>query len=123
MSYPTQTPTSRSYTPGNWGQKTYNAISGAEIRIRYGNKRFNDRLNLSYQNVTDTEADLFLAHYNSMLGTYKTFSLPSGVTTGWRGSNYPASQSGMKYRYESAPSITSQRPGVSSVSVSLIGVV
>ena len=51
MTFPTLAPSSRSFEPGNWAVKNYNAMSGAEIRIRYGDKRFNARLSLQYQNI------------------------------------------------------------------------
>ena len=78
--YSTLFPSSRNYDPGNWAVKTYNAMSGAEIRMRYGNKRFNAKLNLQYQNIPDTDADDFLSHFNAQFGTYTTFILSTSAT-------------------------------------------
>ena len=123
MSYPTLSPSSRNYDPGNWAVKNYNAMSGAEVRIRYGDKRFNAKLSLQYQNISDTAADDFLAHYDEQLGTYKAFTLPSEVLAGWTGSNYIPNQSVMKFRYSGSPKVQSVRPGVSTVSIELTGVI
>lgn len=123
MTFPTLSPSSRNYDPGNWAVKTFNSMSGAETRIRYGDKRFNAKLSLQYQNIADTEADDFLAHYDSQFGTFKVFTLPTGVLTGWTGSNYIPSQAVMKFRYSKAPTVVSVRPGVSTVSVELTGVI
>ena len=123
MSFPTLAPSSRTFDPGNWPVKNYNSMSGAEIRIRYGDKRFNAKLSLQYQNIADTAADDFLAHYDSQFGTYKSFTIPTQVLSGWTGSTYIPNESVMKFRYSKAPSVVSVRPGVSSVSVELTGVI
>ena len=123
MTYPTLQPSARTYDPGNWPVKTYNSLSGAEIRIRYGDKRFNAKLTLQYQNIADTAADDFLAHFDSQYGTYKAFTLPTEVLAGWTGSNYIPNASAMKFRYGRAPTVVSVRPGVSTVSVELTGVI
>ena len=127
LNFPSLAPSSREYVPGNWAVKTYNSISGVEIRMRYGNKRYNARLSLEYQNIPDTSADDFLAHYDQQFGTYKAFTLPGtvadGVTAGWTGSTYIPNQTTMKYRYSGPPSISSVRPGVSTVSIELTGVI
>lgn len=119
MAFPTLTPTGRSYDPGDWPVKKYQALSGAEIRIRYGNKRTNARLTLSYDNVTDGQADSFLTHYLSVEGTFRTFGISPLVFVG------TGVQDGVSqvYRYAGPPKVTSIRPNISSVVVELISVV
>ena len=123
MTFPALAPSSRTYDPGNWPVKTYNSVSGVEVRLRYGDKRFNAKLSLQYQNIPDTSADDFLAHYESQFGTYKSFTLPSEVVAGWTGSTYIPNQSTMKFRYSGPPVVDSVRPGVSTVSLELTGVI
>ena len=127
LDFPDIAPSSRQYEPGNWAVRNYNSMSGAEIRLRYGDKRFNAKLTLQYQNIADTDADDFLAHYEEQFGTYKAFTLPGtvsqGVTAGWTGSTYIPNQTTMKFRYSGPPVVDSIRPGVSTVSVELTGVV
>ena len=123
MTFPALAPSSRQYDPGNWPVKTYNSVSGVEIRLRYGDKRFNAKLTLQYQNIPDTSADDFLAHYESQFGTYKAFTLPAAVVSGWTGSTYIPNQTTMKFRYSGPPVVDSVRPGVSTVSVELTGVI
>lgn len=124
MAFPTLAPTARVYEAGDWPIKTYSAMSGAEIRIRYGNKRLNARLSLNYDNITDVQAEQFLIHYYETTGTFTTFTVPAAASTGWTGTATALSpgSSGTAYRYASAPQITSVRPGISSVKVELIGV-
>jgi hypothetical protein len=122
MAYPTLRPSSRDYAPGDWANKRFSATSGAEIRMRYGDRRFGATLNLSYSNVPDADAQTFLTHYDSTYGTYGTFSLPAEVLAGWKGGNYTAAPD-MRFRYEGPPEVKAVRPGISSVSVTLVGVV
>lgn len=123
MAFPTLQPSARQYDPGNWANRTYNSQSGAEIRLRYGDKRYNAQLQLTYQNITDENANLFLEDYNSNYGTYKKFTLPTQVLAGWSATTYIPDTSAMQFRYSESPKITSVRPGISTVSVTLLGVI
>ena len=108
--------------------RTYNAQNGAEVRLLYGSKRFNLKLQLGYNNVPDTVAAAFLAHFDETQGTYKTFQFEPdarvALFAGWQGSAGALEPpQGVDWRYEQAPQITAVRPGVSTVTVSLIGVI
>lgn len=123
MAFPAIAPTSRDFDPGNWPVKTYNAQSGAEVRILYGDTRTQMKLSLSYDNITDTQADLFLTHYNDVKGTYNTFDLSTEAKTGWAGTAASIDAgTGNKWRYADPPQITAVRAGRSSVKVNLVGV-
>jgi hypothetical protein len=123
MTYPTLTPSSRSYSHGDWPVKTYSAMNGAEVRILYGDRRTNPTFNLNYQNIPDSQASAFLEHFNSVTGTFSTFQLPTSVLTGYRGDVAAFDpENSLRFRYAEPPKIDSVKPGVSSVSVSLQGV-
>jgi hypothetical protein len=123
MAFPALPPTSREFSPGDWPVKRYNAQSGAEVRILYGNRRTNAKLSLGYDNVTDANAQLFLDDYTAQFGTLRTFTLPSATRTGWTGSassiDAPPTTS---WRYESEPQVRAVRPGRSSITVNLVAV-
>ena len=127
MPYPTQRPTSRRYDHGNYPVRTYNAQNGAEVRILYGSKRTNLKLQLGYTNVADTVAAEFLEHFDETKGTFGTFQFSSDARTalfaGWTGSAEFDPPQGVDWRYEKAPQITAVRPGISTITVSLIGVI
>lgn len=124
MSFPNLVPSARSFTPGDFPIKQYKALSGAEVRIRYGNLRTEATLDLTYENITDANAAAFLSHYSSTQGTFLTFGLAGGVFSGWNASsgllNAP---SGAAWRYDGPPQVTSVYPGRSTVQVKLIAVV
>jgi len=124
MAFPTLRPTSREFNPGSWPTKTFNSQSGSEIRILYGSQRTNATLKLSYSNIPDNNAQLFLDDYEASFGTLRTFSIPSEARAGWGGSASSIdSPPGTKWRYEAAPSVQSVSPGRSSVAVSLVAVI
>jgi hypothetical protein len=124
MPFPTLRPTARTYDPGDWPVKRYNALSGAEVRIRYGNQRSNAKLSLNYDNIPDSQAQQFLTHYYETEGSFRTFTVPTQVSAGWSGNTgaFDPGSGNAAFRYDSPPRITSVRPGKSSVQVELIGV-
>lgn len=123
MPFPSIKPTARDFTPGDWPVKTFNAQSGAEVRILYGDTRTKMELSLSYDNVPDAQAEQFLTHYDEVKGSYLTFDLSDAAKTGWLG-NATAIDAGNvnKWRYADAPQVTAVRPGRSSIRVNLVGV-
>ena len=124
MAFPSLVPTSRSFESGDYPVKTFKAQNGAEHRILYGSNRTNMKLSLSYANITDANAELFLDHYDEVQGTFQTFAISKDAREGWKGNAdaIEATTQGNKYRYESPPQMTQVRPGISTVTVNLIGV-
>lgn len=123
MAFPSLTPTSRNFNPGDYPIRQFRSQSGAEVRILYGDSRTGMTLELSYDNISDANAEAFLTHYNDVKGTYNTFTIPTAVKTGWTGTASAIDVSGVNaWRYSEAPGITAVRPGRSSVRVQLVGV-
>jgi len=123
MAYPTLNPASRTFSPGDYPIKRFQSQSGVETRILYGSRRTNMTLDLSYENITDTEAEYFSTHYDEVKGTYQTFTLPNEARAGWSASASTIDVvSGAAWRYSDAPTITAVRPGISTVQVKLVGV-
>ncbi len=124
MAFPSLQPTSREFSPGDWPVKRFNAQSGAEVRILFGTQRTNAKLSLGYENISDSNAQLFLDDYVAQYGTLRTFTLPSAARTGWTGSSSSIdAPTGAAWRYEGEPQVRSVRPGRSSVTVNLVAVI
>jgi len=85
MTFPSIAPTSRAFDPGDYPIKTFKSQSGAETRILYGSERTNVKLQLSYANIGDASAELFVRHFDETKGTFSTFTLPDGSLGGWSG--------------------------------------
>lgn len=124
MDFPEIQPTSRTFDPGDYPVKAFKAQDGTETRIRYGDKRTNMKLSLTYANISDSVAQQFLTHYDAVEGTFLTFKIGKEIKSGWGGDKdvFSASTQDNKYRYEAAPQVAQVRPGISTVTVSLIGV-
>ena len=130
MAFPALEPTARTFDPGSYPVKTFKAQNGNETRILYGSSRTDMKLSLTYANIPDASAELFVTHYDDRQGTFKTFTsgeLGEGMIGGWEGTKNSTLKENpdntAKYRYESAPVITQVAAGISTVTVSLIGVV
>lgn len=121
MPFPTLKPSSRSFDAGDYPIRTFRSQSGVEARILYGSRRTGAQLQLSYENVTDTDANGFVTHFDEARGTYGTFALPAAAATGWTPGTIPAG-AGNQWRYDGPPQITNVRPGRSSVQVKLVAV-
>ena len=120
-------PSGRTYMPGDYASARYTAQSGAEVRILYGNKRLSSTLQLVYNNITDTEAEAFLTHYNLVKGTFESFKTSGNPTeAGWTGSagelNTTAMVPDTRWRYSGPPQLQSTYVGRSSIVIDLVAV-
>lgn len=123
MAFPSHKPSGRSFSAGDYSYKTFKSQSGKEVRILYGDKRTGMKLQLRYENISDDKADDFIQHYDEVKGGFSTFTLPAEFRAGFEGSSSSIDAApGNKWRHESAPELTQVRPGVSTVTVNLIGV-
>jgi len=125
IDFPIIPPSARSIDPGDFPVKSFKAQNGSELRILYGNKRTGLKLSLEYKGLDDAKAQLFYEHFHQQKGTFGVFSFADEtVRQGWEGDSeiFGAEAWGNRWRYESAPVITNVYPGLSNVSVSLVGV-
>ena len=123
--FPELIPSSRSIDAGDYPIKSFKAQNGTELRILYGNRRTGMKIDLQYQGIPDTEAELFYDHYHQQKGTFGTFGLPPDyVKQGWEGNEdvFGGFVWGNTWRYAGPPIITNLYPGVSNVAVSLVAV-
>ena len=123
MAFPSLQPTGRQFDAGDYPYKTFQSQNDKEVRILYGDKRTGMTLDLRYENIPDTQADDFVAHYDEVKGGFSSFTLPAEFRTGWSGNAAAIdAATGNQWRYSDPPSIASVRPGISSVTVKLVGV-
>lgn len=124
MGFPTLAPSNRQFTLGEFPVKTFRALDGYEVRLLYGSKLTRSQMSLTYNAIPDQSAELFINHYQEVRGSFEAFEFvdQKGPKTGWGADpqSIGAVSYGNKWRYESPPTVTSVRPGVSNVSVSLV---
>jgi len=123
--FPDLVPSARTFVPGNYPVKAYLAMNGVEHRLLYGSTRTQMTLQLSYQNISDTDAASFFKHFDEMKGTLFGFDLglpDEGTKGGYTGnSTFAMNANGGEWRYSEPPTMTSIRPGVSTVNITLVG--
>lgn len=131
MSFPNIRPTTRSFTMGDYPSKTYRSLSGVTFRRSFGNKQTGYTLDLQFKNIGDqnelkqysgTTREI-LQHYIDMDGTLDSFSVPYRVFVGMddKVEALIKNPSNIKWRYAESPNVQSVQPGVSTVTVKLVG--
>ena len=128
--FPNIKPSSRTYTPGKYPQTEFVAQNGAKTVLRYGDKQVDAKLTLNFTNILDSEAFAILENYRlvNSVHDYVTFNQASGLAgIGGDGHTMPdgslgnlaayvdAIPLGLRYRYESPPTVTSVKPNRSNV--------
>ena len=127
VSFPDIRPSSRRYSPGDYPQRQFQAQNGSVTTLRYGNKRSQSSLELTFSNISDADAVLILQNYEAVTVaddwvTFTAGDAAIGATTAL--ANYfreDSVESGLHWRYAEPPSIESVRPGLSTVSVKFVG--
>ena len=140
--FPYIEPSSRSFSPGEFPQTTFEAQNGAKSFIRYGSKRVNATLNLGFTNITDVNAALIIRKYTEVAGDptkYLVFNALNGTAgisyskeeahylddyikgyddESYNLSNEKPSSGGLRWRFAGPPKLQSSVPGYSNVTCS-----
>ncbi len=124
--FPSIKPSSRNYSPGEFPQTEFQAQNGATTVIRFGSRRVNSELSLSFENITDTEAASILGNYElvNRVWDYVTFTDGDGSVGAGAIASYlqESGGSGLRWRYAEPPTVSSIKPGICSVQCKFIGV-
>ena len=125
VNFPDIEPSSRTYTPGNYPQTEFIAQNGAKTVLRYGNKKVDAKLSLSFTNITDFQANEILTLYETVNSVYDYINFSSqkknalaGVDTIALREKKSQKEDGgykLRYRFDGPPTLTSVRPGISNV--------
>ena len=118
--FPSLEPETRALVYGDYPQNTHEGLSGGNVRFILGTKRVLQRLTITYEYLTETEAQTLLDHYNTQNGSIVPFDLSSSVWAGY--STPPVSSSNYKWRYNSAFQISLSSPTRYSTSIELVTV-
>ena len=124
-SFPALVPTGRSYTPGVFPEQQFQSQNGSVIRVQYGNQRYSSSLSLTFANITDASAASILENYVAVMGDdkYVVFTdsnVAAGVSTvlvPW----IQETNSLLRWKYASPPSVESIKPELSTVTCEFIG--
>lgn len=100
--FPTISPTVRTYIPGNTPSSVQVALDGTYAGFKRGARRVNQSLSLSFSYLTEANMILIKDHYIARKGSFEIFYLPSAI---WN--DYTTSPVGLNYawRYSEPPKI------------------
>ena len=125
VAFPPLKPATRRYSPGEFPQTEFVAQNGVKTVIRFGSRRGESELDLGFDNITNTEAAAILANYetvNRVLDNVTFTSQDGSVGSGALAQYIEESGgSGLRWRYAGPPTVTSVKPGISSVSCKFVG--
>ena len=115
-SFPALRPVSRTYTPGEYPVKRFNAINGASTTRLYGSQAFDAQMSLEFI-VDDADLISLTTSWNESNGGFDHLELPTQVFSGMDSSVFPEQ---LTWRWAEVPSVSSVRGELSRVSVKLI---
>ena len=118
--FPSLEPVTRALVYGDYPLNRHEGLSGGNVRFLIGNKRVIQRLTITYEYLTETEAQSLLTHFNGQDGTIEAFDLSSEIWLGY--STPPVSSSNYKWRYAQSFQISISAPNKYSTSIELISV-
>ena len=121
--FPSYIPTRRNFTPGVFPQKTFRTLGGVAAKRTFGNVAYGAKLELEFTNVVDDKTQAIILHYQFQTQRNQRFQLPDTVIAGMNASLATSVKavSTLRWEYESPPAIESIFPGISVVSLTLIG--
>ena len=118
MTFPSLTPSARTYVPGSIPAATQITLSGVRTGFRRGNRTMKQTLSLGFLNLTESQVNEIKAHFFDRQGTFDIFFLPADVWSGY--STVPVASLGdTAWRYAQTPTITDGIVGRWSVDVEL----
>ena len=121
--FPSYIPTRRNFTPGIFPQKIFRTLGGTVAKRTFGNVAYGAKLELEFTNIIDDKVQAIIAHYQYQTQRNQRFQLPDTVIAGMNVSLAASVKavSTLRWEYESPPAIESIFPGISVVSLTLIG--
>ncbi len=81
--FPSIVPTTRTYSPGDLPSVAQASLAGNVSAFRRGNRRIAQSLQLSYENLTESQVTEFRTHYDTQQGSYQIFYLSSETWAGY----------------------------------------
>ena len=112
------TPSTRSYSPGEYPQVEFEAQNGVKTVIRYGKHRTGSSLSLGFDNILDSDAAAILKNYEDINSIWDEVSFAgTNVINGADSTlqSYLIERTELKWRYDGPPTVTSVYPGRSNV--------
>jgi hypothetical protein len=102
--FPTLTPATRAFTPGEYPHTPFTTYNGLQNRVRHSNVMLSSSVRLSFIALAEADMLSILSHYQGQFGSFESFTLPSSI---WSGvttiSDYELTD--YRWRYTESPSV------------------
>ena len=134
VAFPSLEPSARSYKPGAYPIREFQGQNGAVTAVKFGNRKADSELTMTFQNITDAEGSTILANYDSVMngldsnGDWNYVEFPSANSGAMAGIQSESMREATaetnvirRYRYAEAPQFVSTFPGRCTVTVKLRG--
>jgi hypothetical protein len=102
--FPSLTPATRAFTPGEYPHTPFTPYNGFQNRVRHSNVMLSSSVRLSFIALAEADMLSILSHYQGQFGSFESFTLPSSI---WSGvttiSDYQLTD--YRWRYTDPPSV------------------
>lgn len=115
--FPTLTPSSRTFTPGRHPHSEISTLNGLQIRVMTSNVILEQQLRLTFLGLTEAEMLSIRSHYIGQQGRFLSFAIPSSLLSGMTTPAY-FTPTGYSWTYGSAPQVE-DIPGTQRYNVSI----
>jgi hypothetical protein len=102
--FPTLTPSSRTFTPGRHPHSEIPTLNGLQTRVRTSNVILEQQLRLTFIGLTESEMLSIRTHYIGQQGRFLSFFIPSSLLSGMTTPAY-FTPTGYSWIYASAPQV------------------
>ena len=102
--FPTLTPSSRTFTPGRHPHSEIPTLSGLQTRVRTSNAILEQRLRLSFAAITEQQMLSIRSHYVGQQGRFLSFAIPSSLLSGMTTPTY-FTPTGYSWIYAGPPQV------------------
>ena len=115
--FPTLTPSSRTFTPGRHPHSEIPTLNGLQTRVRTSNVILEQQLRLTFIGLTESEMLSIRTHYVGQQGRFLSFFIPSSLLSGMTTPAY-FTPTGYSWIYGGAPQVE-DIPGTQRYNVSV----
>jgi len=116
--FPSLTPATRSFTPGEYPHTPFTTYNGLQNRVRHSNVMLSSSVRLSFIALAEADMLSILSHYQGQYGSFESFTLPSSI---WSGvttiSDYELTD--YRWRYSDSPAVDDAYCGLYNVELAL----
>ena len=115
--FPTLTPSSRTFTPGRHPHSEIPTLNGLQSRVRTSNVILEQQLRLTFVGLTEAQMLSVHSHYMGQQGRFLSFAIPDTLLSGMTTPSY-FTPTGYSWIYGSAPQVE-DIPGTQRYTVSI----